>query len=453
MDRKEQDKLDEARNPSLDADGQPVVDAATPVAPLEGAAVLLTDGHITTMSSAHYQALREAVSKNTFHQTEGSPWPTAQLDKGRASGLAQLRPPAVDEEGLLPPDEVALWAELMWRQREELSDLDADALDALSAIWLSQARSVQQSAVADVDGLLAMRGLKPKRSGQGRRGGYEREQRAAILRALSHIQNLWLNMAELEVFEETSLGRRRPTKRAVQSRAFVITDRAGQLRIDGYIEVDRFLFRPGEVFGYFLLGPGRQTALLSAKALSYDPHNQTWEKRLTRYLSWQWRTQARGGMALRPFRVATLMDAAGEAIDSHHPVRTRDRLEKCLDRLQSDGVIAMWQYDNLDESAMGRRGWIQEWLQWTLLIEPPEIVREQYGSLDQKRAVPLRTPDSDAGLIEQVKLKRKTLRLSQLRAAEEIGVSQGYLNTLERGMSTPSEKMRKRLQEWLDRAS
>ena len=41
----------------------------------------------------------------------------------------------------MPPEEVEAWAQRMWRQREELSDLDADALDILSALWLYQART------------------------------------------------------------------------------------------------------------------------------------------------------------------------------------------------------------------------------------------------------------------------------------------------------------------------
>ncbi|HEX5501584.1 MAG TPA: hypothetical protein VFW96_03110, partial [Thermomicrobiales bacterium] len=273
-------------------------------------APLLQGDHLHVMSSAHYQALREALYKNSFRQVEGNPWPTAQLLKGGVLGQAQLRPPAADGQALLPPEQVELWATAMWQQREELSDLDADALDALSALWLNQARTVQDRAVADVDGLLALRGIKPKGKGGGRRAGYEPEQREEMLRALSHIQNLWINIAEVEVYEETGGRRgRAPVRQTIQSRAFVITDRVGQLQMNGYMDVRKFIFRPGEVFAHFLLGPGHQTALLSAMALKYDPYRQTWEKRLARYLSWQWRTKARNSDYLRPYRVATLLDA------------------------------------------------------------------------------------------------------------------------------------------------
>ena len=55
-----------------------------------------------------------------------------------------------------------MWAERLWQQREALSDLEADALDVLSALWLCQARPPQEDALAEVDELLALRGLHAK---------------------------------------------------------------------------------------------------------------------------------------------------------------------------------------------------------------------------------------------------------------------------------------------------
>src|SRR5262249_53879850 len=165
-------------------------------------------GMLVVLSSGHYQGLREALYKNTFKQIDGSPWPTAILDKGGTKGYAQLRPSMMDVEPLAPENQIEAWVQTMWRQQRELSDLDADALDALCAIYLSQAREPDDAAIADVDEILGMRGLKPKRGGQGRRGGYEPEQRGEMIRALSHIQNLWINIAEVKVYEKDRQGKR-----------------------------------------------------------------------------------------------------------------------------------------------------------------------------------------------------------------------------------------------------
>jgi predicted XRE-type DNA-binding protein len=414
---------------------------------------LLREEHFTVLSAAHYQAVREVLAKNTFQRLEGIPWPTAPLATGPARGHAQLRPVVVDTKPMMAPEEVATWAQHMWQQREALSDLDADALDALSALWLYQARTPQDDAVVDVDELLVMRGLRAKLGGQGRRGGYRPAQRTAMLQALMHIQNLWMNMSEVEVYEDVPIhrGRRRRTRtrQAIQSRAFTITDLFGQMQFDGSLDVQKFIFRPGKVFAHFLFGPGRQTALLSAQALQYDPLRQTWEKRLARYLSYQWRCKAHSGGYLQPFRVATLLDAVGEQVDSRKPSRTRERLEKALDMLHQDRVIATWQYERWQEAMAEQRGWAHHWCHATILIEPPEAIRDTYHHLEHHEASQHNLLPISRDLGDRIRRRRKMLGLSQIQAAEQLGIHQGYFSRLERGKVHCSSTIQERLDRWL----
>jgi len=398
--------------------------------------------YLYVLSAAHYQAVREVLAHKAFQQVDGHPWPTARLAKGRARGHAQLRPVVIDQQPFLPPEEVERWTQIMARQRQELSDLDADTLDALSAIWLYQANDLNDAAVADVDDLLSLRGLTRHLGGHGRRGGYMPHQRTKMLESLGHIQNLWLTMTELETYdgEATQRGRHRhlPTQRVVQSRAFVITDLMGQLRLDGFVDVDKFIFRPGQVFAYFLAGPGRQTALLSAKALQYDPYRQKWEKRLTRYLSWQWRCTARSGNYLQPFAVTTLLSAIGIAVNRRRLTEQRDHLEHALDTIQHDHAIATWQYAQECD----------DWPKSTMLIEPPDPIREQYQQLEWHEAVKRQRLPAPDGLGERLKRRRQALGVSQIQAAEQLGLHQGYFSRLERGAATPSPAVSKRLESW-----
>jgi hypothetical protein len=223
---------------------------------------LLGRDHFQVNSSNTYQALREALSLNKFGRSEDSPWPTARLDKGDTKGFAQLRPMAADST-LSAEQETAL-ADLMWKQREQLSDLDTDALDALSAIWLCQAKSEKDDAIVEVDDLLKLRGLSPKLGGQGRRGGFDTKQRAEMLAAVSHVMNLWLSVAQVEVQENGR--KRKPVTETVQSRPFVMSDRMGQLNLNGGMDVRRFIFRPGRVFSRYLFGPGRMVASARRRA-------------------------------------------------------------------------------------------------------------------------------------------------------------------------------------------
>ena len=281
----------------------------------------------------------------------------------------------MDDEPLVPPDDLDNWVRQMWQQRERLCDLDADVLDLLCHFYLQRA-TPEGDAVVDVDELLAKRGLKKKLSGTGRRGGYEAKQRKEMLHALSRVQNIWVQVADLTVYEDNGRGHRRKTTLTIESRAFVTTDRMGQRRIDGFMDVCRFIFRPGKVLGKFLVGPGRQFALLSARAVEYDPHCQFWEKRLARYLSWQWRVRARSGDYMRSYRVATLLKAVGQEVNPKRPTRTRERLEQALDTLQTDEVVAGWQYQSWDESRAARQQWMHAWLEATVLVEPPDAIRE-----------------------------------------------------------------------------
>ena len=141
------------------------------------------------LSPAHYQAVREVITHNTFTQVEGSAMACRPYPYRSSAGSAQLRPIVVEMQPSGVPRHGSNGPSA-WQQRAELSDLDADALDALSALWLYQAHTPQGDAVADVDELLAMRGLQPKRW-LGRRGGYEPEQRTANAPSRLAYPNLW----------------------------------------------------------------------------------------------------------------------------------------------------------------------------------------------------------------------------------------------------------------------
>jgi len=442
---------------ALIVEGAPLHDVAL-LLPSEGPVAMssdaltgpLAEGYLPVMNSAHYQAVREALYLNTFEQATDTPWPTARLAVGPTGGLAQLRPPAIDGQ-VVPPDEVDAWAALMWRQRDKLSDLDADALDALSALWLSQARTAQDRAIADVDGLLTMRGIMPRARQSGQRVGFRKEQRGEMQQALAHVQNLWIDIAGVEDGDGV--------RRSLQSRAFVITDRYGVTDRSGtMIDMERFVFQPGRVFAHFLMGAGHQTALLSAKALKYDAYRQTWEKRLSRFLSWQWRSRSDGPKS-QPYLVEALLDASGETVNERFPARTRERLEQALDTLQSDGVIAAWQYDDWDERLSEQRGWRDSWTRTVMLIAPPPAVVAFYeSSLPLRPSSPTVTSPTDAlnsngDLGPIIKAHRRTLRQSQKAAATILGVTQSYISKLEGGTITgiqPSEEFRERVALWLE---
>jgi DNA-binding XRE family transcriptional regulator len=392
-----------------------------------------TTGAETYLSvpSGLYTEMQRIVATQAFNRVEGTEWPTAIINKFAAKGTAQLRPPFLDENPFMPPEQVTAMSDLMWTTRNQLSDLDVDVMDALSAIYLQQTTRPEEDATTSIDDILNKRGLKPKKGGSGTRGGYTLKQRQEVLAALGRIQSIWMN-AELDSYEETTRGGRKRARKVIQSRPFVITDvitdRMGQMRA-----VKRFIFRPGKVFAHYLHGPGRQTALLNAVILKFDPYRQPWEKRLGRYLTSLFRIRARNGAYLDGIRVQTLLEQTGDELNSRRGAAIREHLETALDTLQSNGIIRGWQYDNWSEPAATNRRWFKTWLQALVIIEPPATVQEHYQQIADKVPAPKNITEPAESIGTRIKEKRLRLNLSQQQAAEDIGISASYLSLLERG--------------------
>jgi transcriptional regulator with XRE-family HTH domain len=122
------------------------------------------------------------------------------------------------------------------------------------------------------------------------------------------------------------------------------------------------------------------------------------------------------------------------------PNWTRERLEKALDTLQEGGVIAHWQYDRWDETAVERRGWVGRWRESTLLIAPPAVVVDHYRQARppllraESSQVPVKDlPDSPDELGQLIKNRRARLGLNQAQAGDALGATPGYISKLERG--------------------
>lgn len=389
--------------------------------------------YLTVFNPNHYQDLRQAIATNGFNHTQGSPWPTAKLGK---QGQAQLIPAIIDPKNPYGPEEIQDWPELMWQQREQLSDLTVDVLDTLSAIWLQKSKHAKDDAVAGLDSLLSLRGLRPKTDRNQEPRGYSTQQRTDIFRSLTQIQNLWLTISKADITEITPSGRKRKKTKVIQSRAFVITDRMGQLRLDGLIDVESFVFRPGKVFAEFLFGPGRQTALLSARALTYDPYRHAWEKRLTRYLSWHWKSNRRFSSShSHTYSVDKLLNIVDD--QATKTKRQRDRLETALNRLKEDSIIQDWSYasDNPVES---------------IVVYPPSdvVLPTSIPSI----CVAETADTTTESLATRVRNQRRAQRLNQKQLSSHFVISQPYLSMIEKGKIAEdqmSPELLDRIYKWL----
>lgn len=407
---------------------------------------LLKKDFLPVSSSASYQAMREVVALKKFSKDVESPFPTAYVEKSSIKGKIQLTP--LQSETVYG-EKLKELEMSMWQKREQLSDLHVDVIDAMCATWIVQASSEESRAVITADDVLKLRGLKAHLSGTGRRGGYTMEQREEIVGAVQDLENIWF-----EITEKVRRGKKSKSD-FIQSRAVVVTDRGGQMRLDGSLDVMWFVFRPGSIFARYLLTEGRQSALLAAQALRYNVRTEAVEKRLVRYLSWQWRIRSKSSTYLQPYEAQTLIKEAGIKVPERNANRACERLEKALDRLQADNLILGWQYVEWNWDDAKKHGWIKNWLTTKIAIEPPDLIRDSYQSIGQTIETPLLNlmektplPRNEAEIALQTKTKRKALNLSQMQLAELLGLSQPTLSRIESGRKVSADETKKILN-WL----
>lgn len=408
--------------------------------------------HLHVMNNAPYQYVREALYKNNFQRIENTPWPTTPLYKGNLEGIIQIRPFQPSEHSFA----TQLLIEKAQNQAQSLTDLDVDMFDALCSIFLSKARYTEDIIEIHFTDLLMIRGLKPKLGGEGRRGEYEQQQKDKVLQSLTKIQSLWLELNKATVYEKG-----KAVQTQLQGRTFLFVDHnRNEYDIAQLDKHKTFTFTVDKVFTKYLYGSGRQIALLPIQTLHYNPYSQKWEKRLARYFSWRWRTQARKGDFLQPNKIRTLLEAIGENVNERTPSRTRDRLEKALDQLLEDGVLSAWHYHKWDETIANNKGWVRLWLDSTILVEPPEIIKDQYRSIEKTKSpshYSINFQDSaqhkakGVTIGNQLRAIRKQFNLSLLQVSEELEISPSYISNIERGVKTPSVKIQNNISRWMQK--
>lgn len=405
-----------------------------------------------------YDLGRALASSTGWEVREGSPWPVKPIKRGVMAGEIALRPTALDVDLYPTPEAQAQYARQMIEVRDSLNPLATYVNDVMAAEYLKQTNNPGEAATLRVDDILEKQGLKRHKGGSGRRGGYTAEQRRETLQAISQVGSVWFVVEGAPTIEEKPGGKRQKTTVDVAgSRLFTITDWRGKRNIfDGEVDIQEITFRPGEGVARYFHGAGRWTALQAAALARYNFSREKPEYLLARYLFLQWRIDSQHGNAPKPFRIETILQEADLPLDKRNPSRTQERIEKALDRLQTDEHIAGWQYregdaDRLEEIA-GRVGWAQEWLGLVVLIECPDAIRDYYAEKierPQKKARAITAAASRSPLAERLRATRQSLGgITQLQAAEQAGIAQQTYSRAESGKGVNAQNRRK-LEAWL----
>lgn len=349
---------------------------------------LLNQSYIESNSDALIYQLREAISKNTFKQSTNlnAAYPTVNIMDKNVKAIAQLRADDNDELGL-SKEEFGIWENLIGEAITSMDDLTSDIFDIISYVWMKKADHPDAMINFHSDDVLSLRQLQGRSNGKNSSVTYRKKQREEVMKRIAALAAIWVRLDEndeLEFVDRRKHAELSDYKSGKFKRLFLM-DNITVLydKHDNPLGIYECTIKPGQILANYLYGSTNSVGYLSLKALEYNPEKEKYHKRLTRYLSWQWRIRKRKKDFLRPYSISGekgLLSVMEFKVDRRYSARTKDGFEKVLNTLKDDEVIGNWEYEGgLDESIVGvKKGWIDYWLKQKVVIQPPQSVLEHY---------------------------------------------------------------------------
>lgn len=332
-------------------------------------------GHVPNDRITHglTVALQQAVDEGWPASPDGRPYTTVA---GRGWSVTY---------SLAPEDFPTIDA--TWETMRDLDDDTADTAMVALAHWLAnyQRDPVTKLAAITPNDILAQRGT-PKHH----KGGYRATDKHAVARQMNALGSIWIEGRGFETTETDPKGKKRRTMTTPEGRFLIITTREKQTALTPHTETlyTRFYYRPGD-WAYVFMQDGRgagELARMMQAVLAYDSKRDRYPKRMGRYLTWQFRLRAFARTWHQPYTMKALLDDAGlspKQSDYDNPQRFRRAIEQALNDLRNAHVIGSWEYREL--GGLPKRNWFPLWLAATLVIEPPQDLRDAYASIGTRR--------------------------------------------------------------------
>ncbi|WP_096203162.1 helix-turn-helix domain-containing protein [Bacillus sp. FJAT-45350] len=453
---------------------------------------LLSEEVAETGSSLLFHKLREAISLNSFSKKDGIP--TVEIKNGNQTHVAQIHT-HVDDGMILTNGEIDQWETLMAQAITSMDDLTADAFDVISILWMKSASTEKDMVSFNHEDVLTMRQIQKNKNKLGY-GTFRKKDRDEVMKRIAALASIWLRVDEddeVHFIDQTSLSEYKKSK---LKRLFVVDNVtiAHDRQTNDVIGIYECEIRPGDLLASYLHGAKKSTGMLSLKALQYNPVKHKHHKRLTRYLSWQWRIRSRKTDFERPYNIGGergLLSVLGmDSTNDKRPFRVKESFESILDTLQEDKIIDSWHYVSIDETRMGKgnRGWLTNyWMTLQVIILPPkEIIsglsieekprpleieevinefgkklsrtkkRDDQMNREEQLVLGLHFEETDSTSTdykitpELVQHTRKKRGLTLSKAAKEIGIAHTTLSRFEKNeIKKPNSKNDEKLRKWI----
>lgn len=439
---------------------------------------LLNQNFVESGSALLFHKLRETISKNEFDVT--TEIPTAKFTEKALEATAQVR---AENTTLKIKSNAAIeqWKNLTSQAITSMDDLTADIFDIVSILWMQQAHHKDQMIHFHTDDALNLRRIQGrKKDPDGYQTSYRKKERDDIMKRLAALTTIWIRIERENLrFINEEQGNYEEIGQVQFNPLFVVDSVTVAYRGDSPIGIYECSIRPGELLANFLYGSQKSSGMLALKTLEYHPIKQKYHKRLSRYLSWQWRIRQRSADYLRAYHIGGdkgLLKVMDLDVNPRYGSRIKEQFEEILDTLQQDGIIKGWSYKEKDiekQIELERNWFVNTWLKARVQIIPPDSVTVIGDEIDllllenhneavnfssmlkgmaQKEVTAAADQVQEKVVSPENINKERTIRgLSIVDAAKEMGISHSTLSRYERNLiKRPYTDSLEKMKDWLN---
>lgn len=424
-------------------------------------------GYLRYYSSKLLNCLLAELDGEFYPPNSEEPWPWKRFGSGKTNGMLTIKPREKElqkPEQMLEEEVIKLWQQKMIKEAANL-DVEASLVFlAITIILEEKAKDLREGEWIKRNELLKLLGKKPHP-----KHGYQYKDKMDLYTAIHALQHLHVRLYSAEWEDSVTLKnggtitKRRSGPVPMQAELYFlnVSGTVDELLLWGK-ERAAWLVSVNKYFLPFIFPYGRQFGILSRKVFELHRQKEKYETRLAIYLALIWRIRAASGNLLQPFTMRTLHNQIKLGQYTKQPSKQIARMEKALDKLVEAGIVAAWQYRDGYRYEQPKR--FEDWLNETVVIEPPEAHKELSARIARpevkpkpKAALPPAAGAFDLAAIKSARLARN---LTQLQAAEELQavmdkhnmkrtLSRTLLAKWESGKKKPDDTMKKILLEWI----
>lgn len=329
-----------------------------------------------------YHLMRDIVTKKKEFKEVEPGYLTSEIidNRGNVRGLAELRPFESQLTGV-GKDQQAMWLEMIESTLSSLDEMTADLFDLITYLWMVSPKTSDGFIEFHSNDALRLRNVK-KRTSKGRELDFREEDRFNIMKRVAALSSIWVSLGEQKVkvintaeIQDNELYKFKDFQKMFEiGKIRVAYDKkTGEAKGIYAVQV-----KPTSILTPYLIGPNQSIGILDLKVFQYSHFTQREQKRLARYLNFQWKIRTIKRSLQQPFKVSTLLKVM-DISSRYNGVQIRDKFETILDELQKDEVIKTWSYsEEVNETKVGKKGWLnQYWSKLNVTILPTDSVVEE----------------------------------------------------------------------------